>query len=77
MPGERVRAFNDQRQTGGTPGSPNPCIGVYFACSNQYLRVFRNHAATHYLARCPKCAKTIQFRVEAGGTDQRFFEVSC
>ena len=74
MPGERVRAFSDQQQSGR---APSPTIGVYFACSNQYLRVLRNRAGTHYLARCPKCAKTIQFRVGTGGTDRRFFEVSC
>ena len=27
--------------------------------------------------RCPKCGKTVSFRVGSGGTSERFFEVSC
>ncbi len=72
MPGRPANATPTPRQPTAAPS-----IGVYFACSNQYLRVFRNNAGTHYLARCPKCAKTINFRVAPGGTNQRFFEVSC
>jgi hypothetical protein len=54
-----------------------PWIGVHFVCAAQYLRVFRNAAGTHYLARCPRCAKCTRFRVGPGGVSHRFFEVSC
>ena len=57
--------------------APKPWLGVKFTCSGAYLRVFRNSEGTGYAARCPKCGKCIRFRVGAGGTEQRFFEVSC
>jgi hypothetical protein len=50
---------------------------VTFACSGAYVRVYRAHDATHYLARCPKCAKTMRFIVGEGGTSQRAFTVRC
>ena len=54
-----------------------PWIGVHFLCAGQYVKVFRDVRATRYLARCPRCGRCARFRVGAGGTDQRFFEVSC
>ena len=77
MPGEGFRAQRHQERSSNLEPSASPAIGVHFICSNQYLRVFRNLEGTHYLARCPKCAKTIRFRVEQGGSNRRFFEVSC
>jgi hypothetical protein len=54
-----------------------PSIGVYFACSGQYVRVYRSVTGDRYSARCPKCSKTIGFRVGEGGTHERMFTVSC
>lgn len=54
-----------------------PWIGVRFLCSGQYLRVYRNRAGDAYLAACPRCGKTVRFRVGHGGVQERFFEVSC
>lgn len=54
-----------------------PWLGVHFVCAGAYQRVYRNEAGTAYLARCPKCAKCIRFRVGQGGDNRRFFEVSC
>lgn len=59
----------------GAPGRPT--IGVYFACANRYVRVTRNSSGEVYLARCPKCAKTMSFRVGAGGSSQRLFRLTC
>jgi len=56
---------------------PRPSLGVYFKCAHRYVRVFRSPTANRYIARCPKCGKSIRFRVGPGGTSQRFFEVSC
>ena len=73
----------DSIEIGGTPVAATgatanrPWLGVRFVCANAYVRVFRNTAGTSYDARCPKCAKCVQFRVGEGGTSQRFFEVSC
>jgi hypothetical protein len=59
------------------PQTERPWLGVHFTCAGAYQRVFRNAAGTAYLARCPKCAKCIRFRVGPGGEQKRFFEVSC
>lgn len=54
-----------------------PWLGVRFTCAGAYIRVFRNAAGTGYAARCPKCGQCMNFRVGEGGTNQRFFQVSC
>lgn len=54
-----------------------PWIGVYFTCSNTYTRVSRSPEVSSYRARCPKCGKSVRFRVAPGGSEARFFEVSC
>ncbi|MEO1535079.1 MAG: hypothetical protein AAFS11_05915 [Planctomycetota bacterium] len=54
-----------------------PYLRIYFACANQYVRVYRRPDQQHYLARCPKCSMTKRFRVGPGGTDNRFFELTC
>lgn len=54
-----------------------PWLGVRFVCAGSYQRVYRSPDATVYRARCPKCAKPINFRVGQGGSSQRFFDVSC
>lgn len=59
------------------PGESRPWLGVRFACSGAYLRVYRNAAGTAYLARCPRCGKSVRFAVGSGGVSQRFFEVRC
>ncbi|MCA9275203.1 MAG: hypothetical protein KDA29_04180 [Phycisphaerales bacterium] len=59
-----------------TPGR-RPWLGVHFVCSGMYQRVYRDLNGDRYLARCPKCGKTITFKVGPGGSNQRFFDVSC
>ena len=54
-----------------------PFLRVYFSCTNQYVRVFRDRAGDGYTARCPTCGRSMKFRVGDGGTAQRFFELSC
>lgn len=61
---------------GERPGQ-RPWIGVRFLCSGAYIRVLRNAEGTAYHAVCPRCGKRVRFRVGQGGTDNRFFEVSC
>lgn len=58
-------------------GEARPWIGVHFVCSNQYVRVHRKVDGSAYLARCPSCGRQVRFRVGPGGTESRFFEVSC
>ncbi|MEZ6243752.1 MAG: hypothetical protein R3B57_12005 [Phycisphaerales bacterium] len=64
-------------QTGGARAEERPWIGVHFACSNRYVRVHRRADGSGYLARCPACGRVVRFRVGEGGTNARFFEVSC
>ncbi len=60
-----------------TQSADRPWLGIRFTCANAYVRVYRNQAGTAYVARCPKCGESVRFAVGAGGTPQRFFEVSC
>jgi len=74
-----LRAVPAKAPADGARPAPGerPWLGVRFVCAGAYQRVYRNADNTAYLARCPRCAKTIRFRVGGGGTDQRFFDVSC
>jgi phage terminase large subunit GpA-like protein len=54
-----------------------PYLRIYFACANQYVRVYRRPDQKHYLARCPTCGMTKTFRVGPSGTANRFFELTC
>ena len=50
-----------------------PFLGIHFACCHVYARIYRTADGTRYVGHCPKCCRRIEFRVDAGGTDQRFF----
>lgn len=63
--------------SGDAQASGRPFLMVTFTCAGAYQRVYRSLDGTHYMARCPKCAKTMRFVVGAGGTGQRAFQVSC
>ena len=54
-----------------------PWIGVKFACASAYVRVYRARDGRSYYARCPKCGYAQRFIVSEGGTDCRFFEITC
>ena len=57
--------------------STRPWIGVRFACSGRYCRVFRDADGQTYNARCPSCTQVVRFSVGAGGSTERFYEVTC
>jgi hypothetical protein len=52
-----------------------PFLQVFFGCCQVYLRVYLSKDGLRYAARCPKCMRSITFRVGRGGTDQRTFVV--
>jgi hypothetical protein len=52
-----------------------PYLMVMFACCKVYQRVYKNTDQSQYEARCPKCLRSITFRIGDGGTAQRTFVV--
>lgn len=67
----------DLREGDRSPEQGRPWLQVWFRCSGQYQRVYRNARGELYIARCTKCGQSVRFAVGPGGTDRRFFEVSC
>lgn len=52
-----------------------PYLMVMFACCKTYQRVYAARDGKRYEARCPRCMRSITFKVGAGGTDRRVFVV--
>jgi hypothetical protein len=66
------------RSTPGPQIRPGrPWIGLRFVCAGAYQRVYRNPQGTAYIATCPRCGRSLRIDVGPGGTNQRFFDVSC
>jgi len=69
--------FDTGRAPGDKPGeadgSKSRYLGVHFACCAVYARVYVNRQGTHYIGHCPRCGRRVEFRIEPGGTDHRFF----
>jgi len=74
-----LRATPSHSPTEIVTDQPNarPWLGIKFTCAGAYQRIYRSADGEKYLARCPRCGKSIIFRVGDGGTNQRFFDVSC
>jgi hypothetical protein len=60
-----------------TSETERPWLGVRFVCAGAYQRVYRGGDGAGYLACCPRCGRTVRFAVGPGGTDQRFFDLTC
>ena len=70
-----IASLADQQRDARPSGSARPFLSVKFVCCNVYCRIYRNLDGTRYEGRCPRCGKPVHFRVDAGGTDSRFFIV--
>ncbi|MEL7473161.1 MAG: hypothetical protein AAGK04_07580 [Planctomycetota bacterium] len=76
-PERRVRLDIVEGDAPPTGPPLNNFIGVWFSCSNRYVRVLRDDRRQAYTARCPQCGQTKRFRVAANGERRRLFELSC
>lgn len=56
-------------------GQSRPFIGVTFNCCRVYQRIYRSVDGQRYEGKCPRCARSVRFRVGPGGTDARAFVV--
>jgi hypothetical protein len=52
-----------------------PYLSVMFECCAIYQRIYRHKSGRFYEGRCPRCLRTIRFRVAPGGTTARAFAV--
>ncbi|MDH4249243.1 MAG: hypothetical protein OEW39_15665 [Deltaproteobacteria bacterium] len=52
-----------------------PFLQVLFQCCRVYLRIYRDPEQPYYQGRCPRCLRTVRFRVGPEGTPARAFEV--
>lgn len=50
-----------------------PWLAIQWKCCSTYSRIYRNHDATAYEGRCPKCQRAVRVPIGEGGTDNRFF----
>lgn len=58
-------------------GQPRPFLSLWFRCSGQYARAYRQRDGSCYIGHCPKCAQAVRFPIGPGGTGERSFTVSC
>ncbi len=73
LPANERRSRDSRRDYGQADKSARPFVGVQFECCSIYARVYRNVAGTAYVGNCPRCAKKIELKIGAGGSDSRFF----
>lgn len=71
----KPQAVNAKPQAADAAPARRPFISVQFNCCKVYQRVYRSDDGERYEGRCPKCGRTVRFRVGAGGTDARAFVV--
>jgi hypothetical protein len=65
---------DEQKSTKGA-AQGRKFLGVMFECCNAYARVYLNRDGSAYAGRCPRCTKSVRFKVSAEGTgsDRRFW----
>jgi len=75
MAGEHVDISSspDPEPTPPRSGGGRRFVGIRFACCDVYTRVYVNRTETAYEGYCPKCSRKVRLRIDAEGTDKRFF----
>lgn len=77
LSGSPAHAGGSSGQRPATRPESRAYLGLHFACAGAYVRAHRNRQGTAYQGRCPRCGRTVSFRIGAGGTSDRFFTVRC
>ena len=52
-----------------------PFLRVVFECCNIYQRIYRDRSEQYYVGRCPRCLRSITFKIASNGTAVRDFRV--
>jgi len=62
-------------ETSEKPYLNRPYLRVHFECCGVYQRVYKDRSGRFYQGRCPRCLRSLRFRVGPGGTTVRDFSV--
>lgn len=57
------------------PVQSRPFLRIFYECCRVYQRIYRNPDGSIYQGRCPRCLRTVKFRVGPSGTSVRAFTV--
>ena len=52
-----------------------PFLRIMFDCCHVYQRIYRDRAGRFYEGRCPRCLRSVRFKVGPNGISARAFSV--
>jgi hypothetical protein len=52
-----------------------PYLRIMFDCCQVYQRIYRDRLGHFYEGRCPRCLRSVRFRIAPHGTGARAFSV--
>lgn len=52
-----------------------PYLRIMFDCCQVYQRIYRDRIGRFYEGRCPRCLRTVRFKIAPHGTGARAFSV--
>jgi hypothetical protein len=69
-----IKGLPDSEPADG-PAKSRPFLSILFDCCKVYQRIYLDPKTSAYTARCPRCMRSMEFKVGAGGTSERRFVV--